>query len=68
MSERHEMSDRELLIRIDERLETVQGRVSDHSNRIRFLEGVTKWAAGIGSGIAAIWIGLKLHVSVKQGP
>ena len=61
-----EQEDRDMLIRIDQRTETIVERLNDHGKRIRALEtwkntalGVCL-AAGATLGVAAKWIKLRL--------
>jgi len=62
MPDRDEMSDRELLIRLDEKMDTVVGRMNDHGRRLRSIEqwrwlmvgALVAIAAGTRIGSAAI--------------
>lgn len=47
MDDRRAMSDRELLIRIDERMETATSRLDDHGRRLRVLERTATIATGL---------------------
>lgn len=58
------MTDREILLFL---AKTVPGRLSDHGRRLRALEGVQRWAAGVGAGIALLWGAFNLKIKVGQG-
>jgi len=61
-TERQQMSDHDLLIRIDERTERTEERLNNHGDRLRDLEQnqskLTAYIVAIGSGItiALNWI------------
>ncbi len=54
MDDRNRPSDRELLIRIDERMDTVAKRLNDHGERLRVLERIATVATVLGGAVVVV--------------
>lgn len=59
------MSDRELLIRLDVKMDACIGRLDDHGKRIRALETVRNMAAGASVIVAAVLGWFKVKASIE---
>ena len=64
--DRNSASDRELLTRIDERLENLTPWVVAIDKRVKSLERWRDYAAGAGVIIGGIWGALKMRITVSQ--
>lgn len=64
MTKREDMPDRELLIRIDERVENIMKRQDDHGRRLKALEISRNVAAGAGAvvGVVISWVKIKVMI------
>jgi hypothetical protein len=63
------VDDVSLTIKGDRQNPGLKDQVTDHEKRLRFLEGVIKWAAGIGTVIITTVGGaLAVHNAVGKGP
>lgn len=61
-----DMSDRELLIRLDVKMDTALERLNNHGTRIRALEQ-WRWVTGGGLAAVGIFVGwLKLKIKINQ--
>jgi hypothetical protein len=59
------LSDREILVLLASNQKTVHGRLNDHGQRLRFLEGVAKTATGAAAVVGFVIGWFKINASVK---
>ena len=64
-ADRDALSDRDLLIRIDERVAQIQDRLNDHGRRLRLLERSGAVAAGASAILAVVAGWMKVKVTIQ---